>query len=167
MAKTGPSRAAVYAQERRDNEVEAREELNKRLPKDAFLSAISLRGDFNITTKTLLATLRFLDPSYQVPDLVPRNGPDTLEYNQLRRNNEASIRDKLKALVPENFFTTEITSRSDFNPTTKVMIAASLHVKEVLEEAESTESPSTNSTKTLDVSQHCVSFLEQLSDACY
>lgn len=147
------SRAAIYAQRRRDNEAEAREELGKQLPAQAFRPEFSTRGEFNLTTKTLLATLLFLDPNATIHD-VSKLDPSTVEYNQHRRANETSIRDRVEAMIPDRILTPDITSRSDFNKTTKVMIGACLRVKEALEEREdAAESSSSTDLDTQSVSQ--------------
>lgn len=131
---SGLSRAAIYAQQRRDNEAEAREELGKQLPPDAFRPDFE-GGDFNLSTKTLLAALVFLDPTANTRG-VPKNHSTSPAYGPHRRNNEKAIRDRLGDIIPKKLFTTDITGRSDFNQTTKVMIAASLRVKELLREPE-------------------------------
>lgn len=157
QAKTSSTRAAVYAQMRRDNEAEAREELTKQLPEDIFQSDFSTCGDFNLTTKTLIATLRFFDPKAVIPHPVSTCGISSAQYNQLRRTNEVTIRDKLQALVPQNFFVPEVMDRSDFNPTTKIMIVASFHIKELLQEREDAEISTSTLSDPHDVSR---SFLE-------
>lgn len=125
------TRAAMYAQQRRDNEAEAREELDKRLPADAFRSDFKTNGDFNLSTKTLLAALVFVDPTADTRSSA-KSHTNSVEYKQYRRANETTIRERLEALIPQRLLTTAITSRSDFNQTTKVMIGASLRVKELL-----------------------------------
>lgn len=146
------SRAAIHAQKRRDNEVEAREVLCKRLPEEAFRPEYSTRGEFNLTTKTLLATLHFLDPHVNIPE-VTRLDTSAAEYNRHRRANETSIRDCLESVIPTSLFTSEITERSDFNKTTKVMIAAYGRVQEVLLEREEAQPTTSFSPEPENVSQ--------------
>lgn len=133
------TRAAMYAQQRRDNEAEARDELDKQLPADAFRPNFKTNGDFNLTTKTLLAALVFIDPT---ADTRASAKPHTnsVEYNQYRRANETTIRERLEATIPQRLLPTAITDRSDFNQTTKVMIGASLRIKELLHQRQAADS---------------------------
>lgn len=150
------TRAAIYAQGRRDKEAETREQLAKRLPAEAFRPDINSRGDFNITTKTLLATLLFLDPYATIPD-VPNIHSSSAEYNQQRRTNETTIRDCLESTLPKRLFTPNVTDRGDLNNTTKVMVAAGCRVEEVLRERISGETSTSTLSEAQDVSQALLS----------
>lgn len=152
-AKTGSrSRAAIDAQLRRDNEAEAREVLDNRLPAEAFRPEFSTCGEFNLPTKTLLAALFFLSPHANI-EQAQKLASTTVEYKQRRRDNEISVREQLESVIPARLFTTNITDRSDFNKTTKVLIAADHCVKEVLKEREDAESSSQAPAALEDVSQ--------------
>lgn len=145
------SRAALYAQQRRDNEAEAREELDKRLPADAFRSDFKTNGDFNLTTKTLLAALIFINPTANTRTSAQSHA-NSAEYGQYRRANETTIRERLEAVIPQRLLTAAIVSRSDFNRTTKVMISASLRVKELLHERRGTDPRSSSLSQLENVS---------------
>jgi len=127
-----PSRAAVYSQIRRDNELEARELLGKRLAEAGrgIDAAVERRGDFNLTTKLLVTTLLHFDPSARIPSLAftPAN---SLEYNQLRRTNERAVCNRLRETIPGHIVEQPFMPFSNFNPTTKIVVAAAKYLDEV------------------------------------
>lgn len=127
-----PSRAAVYSQIRRNNELEARELLEKRLAEAgrSIDAAFERRGDFNLTTKLLITTLLHFDPSARIPSLTstPANSP---EYNQLRRTNERAVCDRLREKIPGHIVEQPFMTLSNFNPTTKIVVAAAKYLDEV------------------------------------
>lgn len=127
------SNAARYAQVRRDNEIKAREDLDSRLPAQAFRPEISARGDFNPSTKTMIAALFFLDPSITVEDTFAVNIPRS-KYDQHRRDNEITIRGRLESIIPASLFCLEGLDRVNLSYTAKVIIAAHHRVGEVLGE---------------------------------
>ena len=71
MLRPDKTRAAIYAQERRDNEIEARNELQKRIAGVTPIAVdLDSRGDFNLTTKVLAQALLCLKPDTNVPSQV-------------------------------------------------------------------------------------------------
>ncbi|KAK5937441.1 hypothetical protein PMZ80_010448 [Knufia obscura] len=127
-----PTRAAVYAQARRDNENEARELLLSRLgEKHIYIDAmIETRGDLNFTTKVLVTTLLYFDPCAQIPAPFDRKtySSTSAEYNQLRRTNEREVCGILRKRIAEHILEQDFMQLSHFNPTTKIIIASARYM---------------------------------------
>jgi len=130
-APSTPTRAAVYSQIRRDNEVEARELLHDRLTEAgrSIGATFETRGDFNLTTKVLAMALLHFDPDAQISTLtsIPTS---SLEYNQLRRANEREICNRLRQKIPGRILEQPFMTFSNFNPTTKIVVAAAKYLDE-------------------------------------
>ena len=128
-----PSRAAIYAQARRDNETEARESLLNLLLKNGLKSGlqIEVRGDLNFTTKVLITALFHLDPEAQKPHPSNRDvHSNSAEYNQARRSNEREVCECLIERIPEHILDQDFMFWSHLNPTTKVIIASTKYLEE-------------------------------------
>ncbi|KAK5089626.1 hypothetical protein LTR24_005994 [Lithohypha guttulata] len=130
-APSTPTRAAVYSQIRRDNEVEARELLHDRLTEAgrSIGATFETRGDFNLTTKVLAMALLHFDPDAQISTLtsIPTS---SLEYNQLRRANERETCNRLRQKIPGRILEQPFMTFSNFNPTTKIVVAAAKYLDE-------------------------------------
>lgn len=130
-APSTPTRAAVYSQIRRDNEIEARELLQNRLTEAgrSIDATFETRGDFNLTTKVLAITLLHFDPDALIPTLtsIPTS---SLEYNQLRRANERQICNRLREKIPRHILEQPFMTFSNFNPTTRIIVAAAKFLDE-------------------------------------
>lgn len=127
------TRAAIYAQERRDNETQAREELQTRLVPSPLTDIVEARGDFNLTTKILGIALLQIDPSAQLPQhvLPPEYSTRSREYNQLRRLNENDVRRAIKHKIPAHILQEDFMQQSNFNQTTKVIVAIAKYLDEL------------------------------------
>ena len=127
-------RAAIYAQERRDNEIEARKELQKRVVR-CTLAPINLdfRGDFNLTTKVLAQTLLCIKPHVDDFPHTQRRDYNTksAEYNAMRRANEADVRDLVKDLLPAHILNEDFMQQSNLNQSTKIIVAAAKYLDEL------------------------------------
>ncbi|KAK5076422.1 hypothetical protein LTR64_006098 [Lithohypha guttulata] len=127
------TRAAIYAQERRDNEIQAREELQTRLVPSPLTDIVEARGDFNLTTKILGVALLQIDPSAHLPQhvLPPEYSTRSREYNQLRRLNENDVRRAIKHKIPAHILQEDFMQQSNFNQTTKVIVAIAKYLDEL------------------------------------
>jgi len=132
MTEPGRDRHIEYAQARRDNETEAREELASRLPD--LSPAFRRRGDLTQAAKVMVAALQYFAPDTEVGNPVSRRdfgGSRSKEYAKLRRDNEAEAREALSGVIPERFHEDPDLERNDFNRTTKVVIAAAKYFDEL------------------------------------
>jgi len=129
---TTPSRAAVYAQLRRDNEIEARELLRNQLKENGIRINATLegRGDLNFTTKVLVTALLHFDPNAPIPTSFDRKACSTnsAEYNQLRRTNERDVCESLRKKIPEHILKQDFMHLSNLNPTTKIVVATARYL---------------------------------------
>lgn len=125
MGGTARERHIEYAQVRRDNETEAKEELESRLPD--LSSDLRKRGDLTQAAKVMVAALQYFAPNTEIAEPVSRRdfgGSRSKEYAKLRRDNETEAREALAGVIPKRFRRDPDLDRNDFNQTTKVVMAA-------------------------------------------
>lgn len=129
QANRSYTKSAIYAQERRNNEAEAREELKIRLPPPAqdLLTNMQARSDFSPTTKVCAAALLYLDRNAVLPLPAHPGGLNTkgAEYNALRRANESIVTNALKQIIPQNIQAEPFMQHGNLNQTSKTMVAVS------------------------------------------
>lgn len=128
-ALTSREKHIQYAQIRRDNENEAREELERRLPEPSL--ELRSRGDLTKPAKAMIAAILYFDPGTEVGKPVSRRDfgdGRSKEYAKLRRNNEVEAREALNRIIPNGLKKDLYMERADFNQTTKVIIAAAAYL---------------------------------------
>lgn len=127
-AERSTTDSAVYAQARRNNEKEVREELRKRVSCDPNASILGNRGDLTQTAKILASALLEIDSATILPSPQHRSNHGLIDYNPLRRKNEKIICDKLERLIPEQILHQGFMQQGNLNRTTKIAIATAKYL---------------------------------------